>query len=376
MIVSKKVIIEINNLNLHIFRKKLKSKYDLKIGLNEILISDLSKGSHCLVEVECDSCLTIKYMEYRSYLKFTKNETDIYCCQKCNNIKVRKTNLEKYGVVCNSQLDSNKKMVADKWDNKTVEQIEKIIDNRRETCIEKYGVDYYTKTDEFKVKSKETWMERYGVENPSYSEDVKQKRVKTKLENFGFINNSQTDSWKDRIGEIWQNRTKEEVDKISENRKITCNLKYGVDNYTQTDDWREKTIETCRIKYGYPSHNQCPIIHDKQQKSGLKTKKHEKSNLAYQGTYELDFLENYYDKLNIEKINPIQYFLNENSHYYHPDFYLPEYNLIIEIKSSYTYNYDIERNITKKKYSIENGYNFIFIINKDYSELNSILGIT
>ena len=58
------------------------------------------------------------------------------------------------------------------------------------------------------------------------------------------------------------------------------------------------------------------------------------------------------------------------------DFYLPDYNLIIEIKSSYTYNYDIERNITKKKYSIENGYNFIFIINKDYSELNSILGIT
>jgi hypothetical protein len=51
MIVSKKVIIEINNLNLHIFRKKLKSKYDLKIGLNEILISDLSKGSHVVVEV-------------------------------------------------------------------------------------------------------------------------------------------------------------------------------------------------------------------------------------------------------------------------------------------------------------------------------------
>lgn len=60
-----------------------------------------------LVDVECDSCFSICRMEYRSYLKFTKNETDIYCCKKCNNVKVRRTNLEKYGVVCNSQLESN-----------------------------------------------------------------------------------------------------------------------------------------------------------------------------------------------------------------------------------------------------------------------------
>ena len=376
MIVSKKVIIEINNLNLHIFRKKLKSKYDLKIGLNEILISDLSKGSHVVVEVECDYCQFILKMEYRSYLKYSKNETEIYCCKKCNNVKVRKTNLEKYGVVCNSQLDSNKKMVADKWGNKTIEQIEKIIDNRRETCIEKYGVDYYTKTDEFKVKSKETWMEKYGVENPSYSEIVREKRVKTKFKNFGFINNSQTEDWKDRIDEIWKNRPKEEIDIILENRKITCNLKYNKDSYSQTDEYKIRFKNTSIEKYGVEHPMQSAIIFNKQQKSGLKIKEYENSNLSYQGTYELDFLENYYDELNIEKIDPIKYFLNESSHYYHPDFYLPDYNLIIEIKSSYTYNYDIERNITKKKYSIENGYNFIFIIDKDYSELNYILGIT
>jgi len=51
-----------------------------------------------------------------------------------------------------------------------------------------------------------------------------------------------------------------------------------------------------------------------------------------------------------------------------PDYYLPDYNLIVEIKSSYTYNYDIEKNEAKKKASLENGYNFIFIIDKDYTE--------
>ena len=136
-------------------------------------------------------------------MKNSKNETEIYCCKKCNNVKVRKTNLERYGVVSNSQLKSNKKMVKEKWQSKTEDEKNLIVNNRKETCLEKYGVDTYTKTEEYKIKSKETWMERYGVENPSYSETVREKRVKTKLKNFGFINNSQTEEWKHRIYEIW-----------------------------------------------------------------------------------------------------------------------------------------------------------------------------
>ena len=128
-------------------------------------------------------------------------------------------------------------------------------------------------------------------------------------------------------------------------------------------------------RYGVESPMQSAIIFNKQQKSSLKTKKHEKSNLSYQGTYELDFLEKYYGKIRIEKIDPIEYSLNENVHYYHPDFYLPDYNLIIEIKSSYTYNYDIEKNMAKKDYSLKAGYEFIFIIDKDYSFFELFTGL-
>lgn len=373
MIITKKVLIEINNLNLHIFRKKLKSDYDLKIGLNEILVEDLSNGSHVIVEVECDSCYDIQKMEYRSYLKFTKNEIEIYCCKKCNNVKVRKTNLEKYGVVCNSQLESNKKMVKEKWKNKTEVEKNSIVNDRKETCIEKYGFNCYTKTDEYKTKSKQTWLNNYGVENPSYSEEVKQKRVDTKLKIFGFINNSQTDEWRNRISEVWKNKTDEEISKILENRKKTCNLKYNVDNYSQTDEYKIKFKNTCLEKYGVESPMQSGILFHKQQISGLKTKKYNNTDLTYQGTYEFDFLENYYDKVRIEKINPIKYKLNENTHYYHPDFYLPDYNLIIEVKSSYTYEFDLEKNIAKKEYSIKSGFSFLFIIDKDYSELESII---
>jgi len=373
MLITKKVTIEVNNRNLHIFRNKLKSKYDLKSGLNEISVFDLSKGSHCLVDVQCDSCGTNVNVDWRNYLKFTKNETEIYCCKKCNNVKVRKTNLERYGVVCNSQLESNKKMVTDKWMNKTDDELREIIDNRRETNNIKYGVNHYTQTDESKERFIQTCLDKYGVANPSYSEDVKKKRVNTKLEKFGYVNNSQTKEWKELVKESWINKSNFEIKEIVENRSKTTKERYGVSNYTQTGEFKEKCIETCRIKYGYDSHNQSPIIHIKQQESGLKIKTHQPSNLKYQGSYELDFIEKYYNMVVIEKTNPIQYELNENKHYYHPDFYLPEYNLIVEVKSSYTYGCDLDKNLAKKEYSIKSGFNFIFIIDKDYSQLESIL---
>jgi hypothetical protein len=55
------------------------------------------------------------------------------------------------------------------------------------------------------------------------------------------------------------------------------------------------------------------------------------------------------------------------------DFYLEKLNLIIEIKSSYTYNYDLEKNLSKEKFSKLNGYNFLFLIDKDYNTFDEIL---
>jgi hypothetical protein len=155
--------------------------------------------------------------------------------------------------------------------------------------------------------------------------------------------------------------------------KETCIEKYGHEFYQSSDDYKNKIIQTCTDKYGCENVMQSKKHFDMQSKSSLKTKKYNNTDLTYQGTYELDFIERYYNKVIIEKTNPIQYKLNENTHYYHPDFYLPDYNLIIEVKSSYTYEYDLEKNISKKEYSIKSGFNFIFIIDKDYSQLESIL---
>lgn len=113
-------------------------------------------------------------------------------------------------------------------------------------------------------------------------------------------------------------------------------------------------------------------IHEKQQKSGFRC--YEYNNIFYRGSYELDFIkfcEN--NGIEIKKPGRIKYFINDQLHYYFPDFFIPKYNLLIEIKSKYYYKLNEDKNILKKEYSINSGYNFLFIMDKDYTELEKII---
>lgn len=58
---------------------------------------------------------------------------------------------------------------------------------------------------------------------------------------------------------------------------------------------------------------------------------------------------------------------------YFPDFYLPDFNLIVEIKSDYTYNIDLDKNKAKESFCKNMGYNFIFIIDKDYKIFDRLI---
>ena len=101
-------------------------------------------------------------------------------------------------------------------------------------------------------------------------------------------------------------------------------------------------------------------------------KKFKDSNLNYRGSYELDFLEKYYDIMSIKNRITIRY--NDNKIYF-PDFYIPDLNLIVEIKSDYYYNKYLSKNLDKQKACLEQGYNFIFVINKDYTEFEKLFFI-
>lgn len=122
-------------------------------------------------------------------------------------------------------------------------------------------------------------------------------------------------------------------------------------------------------RYGFKN----PMQNDKIFEKTLKNSYHKKNfnKLKYQGTYELDFLIKY-ENLDITNYKSIEYFYDGKNRKYFPDFYYKEKNLIIEIKSDYTYNIFLEKNLAKRKSCIEQGYNFIFIIEKNYDEFEII----
>lgn len=311
MIISKLVDVKIGSKNKkHYEDLGYISNYGDIITVN---IKDVPKFSQVRISAKCFVCEEIKTPKYCSYSLSIEKGGFYYCSQKCSNIKVRMTNLERYG----EEVPSKSKEVY----NKMIQ-----------TNLDRYGVENPGEYKEFKDKIKITNLDRYGVESVFKNENIKNKIKETTI------------------------------------------FKYGVDNISKSDDIKRKKEKTMKDRYGVSCILSLPNIRDKAQKSNMKVpiKSYNNTNLKYQGSYELDFLNNY-NYLNIENGKTIKFYLNDKEHIYFSDFYLPDYNLIIEIKSEYTYNFDLEKNIEKQKYSIINGFNHIFIIDKNYTELENII---
>jgi hypothetical protein len=226
-------------------------------------------------------------------------------------------------------------------------------------CVEKYtmyrnllknDIIYCNKC--CRIKTNKTNLNRYGGNSPLQNKHVLKKREKVYLEKYGFITNLMCDDTKKKI-------------------KQTNLEKYGVENPSQNEEIKNKKIETCLKNYGVENPLQNDEIFQKVQKSAHKLKEYK--GYLYRGTYELDFIKNFHNKILIENAKSIDYIFNNSNKKYFPDYYLPDYNLIVEIKSNYTYECEKEQNEAKKNAAINGGFNFIFIINKDYSNFISIL---
>jgi len=59
-------------------------------------------------------------------------------------------------------------------------------EKKKETNMERYGVEYPFQCEKVKQKIKDTNMERYGVENPSKCEEVKKKSGKYQHEKIWY----------------------------------------------------------------------------------------------------------------------------------------------------------------------------------------------
>jgi hypothetical protein len=192
MIITKKVIVNINNSNKKFYiLKGYKWNDDNKCLVN---VNDLPNSSHVIINVKCDNCGVIKESIYKNYYKITNGLINDYYCDNCKHIKTKETNLEKYGVTS------------------SFHRIE-IKEKRKNKLIDRYGVDHPLKSDDIKNKMKNNLMKKYNVDNVSKIKEIKNKKSKS-LKN----------SWINRLSKKYKNLQIIEGNYDNRTLKIKCNL--------------------------------------------------------------------------------------------------------------------------------------------------------
>jgi len=220
-----------------------------------------------------------------------------------------------------------------------------------DNCDEKYTISYFSYLRNIKedkvyhckkcsgIRSKETNLNKYGVIHPSQLDEFKEKTQNTNLKKYG-------------------------VKYSMQNTEIKNKFKATI---------KQKSSNIIFEKYGVYSPAQNSDVYQKMMKNGLHIYKFKDTDIYYQGEYELDFLNKYFEIIEIKRGSSIKYIFNNKECIYFPDFYNEKLNLIIEIKSSYWYDKHKDKNIAKQLACKEQGYNFIFIIDKNYDIFSKIV---
>ena len=310
-------------------------------------------------------------------MKTPKKINDKFICEECNAQYINLQALSKH-----IKLKHNINTYYDKWLKEKGEGLCKICGKKTKrndkfasgykTCCSKECNNKYNL-----LRTKEEIFKIYGVENPYQAKTVKDKIKETNKERYGveFItqnkeielraNKKRKKTNKERYGS-------ENILNNTEKREETCMQKYGVKNPVQNKEIWDKIKQTNKERYGVEFPNQNREIFDKGFKIRIQTKQYKNTTLTYQGSYELDFLEKYYDKIDIENGPSIKYQFAEKDKIYHADFFIPSLNLVVEIKNSYLYKKYYEHITAKEKGAISNGYNYIIIVDKHYKLFNQL----
>jgi len=198
MIITKKVEITINSANMKHFAslgyENLKPKNKLTIP-----VEHLNKGSHSIIKVKCDICGCEKELMYRFYLK-NFNRQGYYCCgSKCSRSKANKTSLEKYNTEHYSNIKKHKMTCLKKYGSENPSQVEKFKEKRKNTMLERHGVEYYVLADGFSDKSEKTSMLNYGTPHPMMSDKMKEIRRNYCINNGFNVETNEFELYKNNV---------------------------------------------------------------------------------------------------------------------------------------------------------------------------------
>ncbi len=295
-----------------------------------------------------------------------------------NQIKklIKKTNLEKYGVEyttqCKEVRDKAKKTNLEKYGFEVPSQCKEIKDKAKKTNLEKYGVDNAYKCKEFQDKAKKTNIEKYGVEYTSQCKEIQDKIKRSNIQKFGVEVPTQCKEIRDKTKKTNLERYGVEVPtqckEIRDKAKKTNLERYGVEVPTQSKEIQDKIKATNIKKYGVERPTQNEEVFAKAQKNAKKFKDFTMPSgtirqvQGYEPFALRDLLQTDIKEEEIlterQEVPRIKYSTGEKDRYYFPDIFIPHQNRLIEVKSTWTYKCKTDFVKQKGEAATAAGYNY------------------
>lgn len=252
------------------------------------------------------------------------------------------------------------------------------------SCIQNRNFDYFIVTNSLR-KNKELYHKKdlikkeydFNKESGSFKENYfknhfRQKEFYKYLPYIYSINHIQI-----------QNKKIEYIEAEKTNNQFKYTSKVIIDGNKMTLKSIELQCSKCKniftihpmnIKYQDLDEIECKICKFANKKYKIQTYKN--SELTYQSKLEYNFIEKCIENnIKIQNCFKIDYIFNNTVHKYTPDFYLPEYKMIIELKSkNQYYKIDLKSGKLEAKsnaaieYAKSNDMNFVFLFDYDVDE--------
>ena len=183
--------------------------------------------------IKCYYCNKEKEIQSKLIFDKIKNNNNLTCRdKKCADLERKKTNLKRYG---------SENLFSSEYGKGKI----------KETNLERYGYESATKSEKVKNKIIDTNNKRYGGNSPTSSDKIKEKVKKTNIERYGFEHPLQNET-------------------IKEKTKLTNIKKYKVDNPWKSNEIKEKIKKTNIKKYGVESPSQSQYIKNKAKETNFK----------------------------------------------------------------------------------------------------------
>lgn len=219
----------------------------------------------------------------KNQLRWKTNKYRQHCSHRCSTSskevqeKKKQTCLEKYGVEHAIQSKKVKEKAVQtnlkKYGVEHSSQLEIIRDKRKQTMLERYGVECSAQSEEMNEKRRQTCLERYGVEHGPQSQQAKEKTRQTNLERYGIDYYTRLDSTKEKIKQTMLERHGVEYaaqsKEVQAKRKQTCLERYGVEHTSKSEQMKNASKKTCLERYGVERPIQSEEIRKRHQQTCL-----------------------------------------------------------------------------------------------------------